>query len=139
MTTPQLEMFFDGDCPLCLREVKLLRKMDRGRERILFTDIAAADFNPAEHGRTFEDFMAVMTGRQADGQYITGVEVFRQAYAAVGLGSIVSLTRLPGVSQALDAAYKQFAARRLKLTGRCDGDVCATPPPERRTEDAAAA
>ncbi|CAK8992350.1 Uncharacterized protein At5g50100 [Durusdinium trenchii] len=41
----EIEVFFDGDCPLCRREIGMLRRLDR-RHKIRFTDIAAADFNP---------------------------------------------------------------------------------------------
>ena len=71
--------------------------------------------------------MASIHGRLPDGTVIEGVEVFRQLYAAVGLGPMVSLSRAPGISGALDAAYSIFARNRLRLTGRCDGDACQLP------------
>jgi predicted DCC family thiol-disulfide oxidoreductase YuxK len=33
------EVFFDGQCPICVREIRMLSKLDR-REKIRFTDIA---------------------------------------------------------------------------------------------------
>ena len=51
-------------------------------------------------------------------------------YAAVGLGPLVALTRLPGVSHTLDAAYRVFARNRLRWTGRgetCEHGACAVP------------
>jgi predicted DCC family thiol-disulfide oxidoreductase YuxK len=51
-----VEVFFDGDCPLCLREIKLLRWLDR-KGRIRFTDIAAPDFQATDFGKTPADFM----------------------------------------------------------------------------------
>ena len=35
----RIEVFFDGDCPLCVKEIGMLRWMDR-KNRIRFTDIA---------------------------------------------------------------------------------------------------
>ena len=52
------------------------------------------------------------------------VEVFRQLYAAVGLGMFVWPTRLPIISHALDFGYKVFAKNRLRLTGRCTKEAC---------------
>ena len=123
----QVEVFHDGDCPLCAREVALLRRLDRGRGRIRFTDVAAPDFDPAAHGKTHDDFMARIHGRLPDGTWLEGVEVFRRLYAAVGLGPLVAATRLPGVSHLLDAGYRVFARNRLRWTGRCDA-ACAVPP-----------
>jgi predicted DCC family thiol-disulfide oxidoreductase YuxK len=117
-----MEMFYDGDCPLCLREMRVLSRMDRAH-RIRFTNIAAADFNAASVGKTHSELMAEMHGRRADGSWVTGVEVFRQLYSAVGFGPIVWLTRLPIVKQILNAAYLWFARNRLQLTRRCD-DKC---------------
>ena len=71
-----------------------------------------------------QDFMDEIHGRLPDGQWITGVEVFRRLYAAVGLGPLVSLTRLPGISHGLEAGYQVFAKNRLRLTGRCDPSSC---------------
>ncbi len=123
----QVEVFHDGDCPLCAREVALLRRLDRGRGRIRFTDVAAPDFDAAAHGKAHDDFMARIHGRLPDGTWLEGVEVFRRLYAAVGLGPLVAATRLPGVSHLLDAGYRVFARNRLRWTGRCDAS-CAAPP-----------
>jgi predicted DCC family thiol-disulfide oxidoreductase YuxK len=118
------EVFFDGDCPLCLREINLLKRLDR-HSRIRFTDIALPEFDPSSVGLTMEELMATIRGRQADGQLVEGVEVFRQLYGAVGLGPLIPLTRLPGVTQLLDVAYRGFARNRLRFTGRCTADSCA--------------
>ncbi len=114
-----IEMFYDGDCPLCMRETRLLRRMDR-KNRIQFTNIADKGFDASAVGKTQPELMAQMHGRLADGTWITGVEVFRRLYAAVGFGPIVWLTRLPMIKQLLDLGYRIFAKNRLRLTGRCN-------------------
>jgi predicted DCC family thiol-disulfide oxidoreductase YuxK len=120
------EVFFDGDCPLCLREINMIRALDR-RGRLRFTDIAAPGFDPAPTGLTQDQLMASIRGRMPSGEMVEGVEVFRQLYGAVGLGPLIPLTRLPGVRHTLDAAYRIFARNRLRLTGRCTTDSCAVP------------
>lgn len=117
-----VEVFYDGDCPLCVREINMLRWLDR-RRRIQFTDIADAEFEPSRYGKSMATLMAEIHGRLPDGEWITGVEVFRQLYDAVGCGLGVKLSRLPGVRQGLDAGYRVFAKYRLPLTGRsCRAD-----------------
>ncbi len=116
-----VEVFFDGDCPLCMREVRMLRRMDR-RSHIRFTDIAAPEFDPLPLGLDHSTLMARIHGRLPDGTLIEGVEVFRRLYSAVGLGPLVALTRLPGISHLMDLAYTVFAKNRLRLTGRCVKD-----------------
>jgi predicted DCC family thiol-disulfide oxidoreductase YuxK len=119
--TWQIQVFYDGDCPLCVREISFLKRLDK-RQQIRFTDIAAKSFESSDYGISQETLMSVIHGRLPDGTWIRGVEVFRRLYAAVGLGSIVWMTRLPVVSRLLDGGYKLFARNRLKWTGRCSSD-----------------
>jgi predicted DCC family thiol-disulfide oxidoreductase YuxK len=123
MTPFELEAYFDGACPLCVREMRLLRRMDR-RGRIRFVDIAAPGFDAATVGIPWESLMDRIHARLPDGQIVEGVEVFRRIYGALGWPRAVALTRLPGLSQALDLAYRLFARNRLRLTGRCHDGAC---------------
>jgi predicted DCC family thiol-disulfide oxidoreductase YuxK len=122
-STHEVEVFYDGGCPLCVREIALLRRWDR-KGRILFTDIEALEFRPANFGKTHDELMAQMHARLPDGTWLRGVEVFRRMYAAVGFRPLVAVSRLPLISQALDAGYWLFAKNRLRLTGRCKSGVC---------------
>ena len=126
MTPFDLEAYFDGACPLCVREVRLLRRMDR-RGRVRFVDIAAPGFDAAAVGIPWESLMDRIHARLPDGQIVEGVEVFRRVYGALGWPRAVALTRLPVLSQALDLAYRLFARNRLRLTGRCHDGACRRP------------
>jgi predicted DCC family thiol-disulfide oxidoreductase YuxK len=121
-----VEVFYDGACPLCMREIRMLMRKDRDG-RIQFTDIAAPGFDAARYGTTQPALMARIRGRLADGTWIDGVEVFRRLYAAVGFRWLVAVTRLPVIAQLLGLAYLAFARNRLRLTGRCADDACAIP------------
>ncbi|MGC4087991.1 MAG: DUF393 domain-containing protein [Polyangiaceae bacterium] len=121
-----VEVFYDGACPLCRREIAWLRRLDRAG-RIRFTDISTPGFDPSVVGLDQAQLMAKIHARLPDGTLLTGVEVFRQLYAAVGFRRLVQLSRAPGVTQLLDFAYERFAQNRLKLTGRCDDAACALP------------
>ncbi|TWT31047.1 hypothetical protein KOR34_44210 [Posidoniimonas corsicana] len=120
----EIEVFYDGDCPLCQREIAMLRRWDK-RERIEFTDIAAPGFDPGPLGVDMPTLMAEIHGRLPSGELIRGVEVFRRLYSATGWGLLVAPTRLPVVRGLLDMAYRFFARRRLWLTGRCDDGACS--------------
>ncbi len=74
-----IEVFFDGGCPLCRREINLLRRWDR-RGKIRFTGISSPDFQAAEVGQTEDVLMARMHRRLPDGTWLQGVEVFRRMY-----------------------------------------------------------
>ena len=116
----EFEVFFDGDCPLCMREIGMLRRLDQ-QERIRFTDIAAPGFDPeAQLSGSHEELMSQIYGRSLlDGELVTGVEVFRRLYSAVGLGWLLAPTRWPILSAVADWSYALFARHRLRLTGRC--------------------
>ena len=123
----KFEVFFDGDCSICTKEINVLRRLDKSN-RIVFTDIAAAEFDAeGSIGLSYETLMDEIHGRFADGEVVTGVEVFRQLYGRVGLKWAVGATRLFGVRHALDAGYVLFAKHRLRLTGRCLDDECVVP------------
>ncbi|MBC7975804.1 MAG: DUF393 domain-containing protein [Myxococcales bacterium] len=138
MTSPHLpplrpgatvEVFFDGDCPLCMREIRMLQRKDH-TGRIQLTNIAAPGFDATAYGTTQAELMARIRGRRADGSWIEGVEVFRQLYAAIGWRRTVAVSRLPLISHLLRAGYTLFARNRLRLTGRCAPDgTCALPAP----------
>jgi predicted DCC family thiol-disulfide oxidoreductase YuxK len=126
------EVFYDGDCPLCMREITMLQRLDRKKNNLRFTDISLSDFNAeAIIGLDYDTLMAEIHGRLPDGTIVTGVEVFRKLYGAVGLGWLTAPTRWPGLRQLSDLAYQAFAKNRLKLTGRCGtgDDACQLPDP----------
>ena len=123
----EFEVFYDGDCPLCMREIRMLQRMDRRNNNILFSDISSPEFDMSTVDRTHEELMQEIHGRLPDGTVVTGVEVFRRLYKAVGFGAPVAVSRLPGISHALDAGYRVFAKNRLRLTGRCADGVCELP------------
>ncbi len=130
-----IEVFFDGGCPLCVREVAMLRRWDRARQ-IRFTDIDAPTFDAAAYGKSHDELMARMHGRLPDGTWLDGVEVFRRMYSAVGYKRLAALSRLPLLSQLLDLGYTLFARNRLKLTGRCTAQSCSVKPPTPNAEPA---
>ncbi|MFK7734427.1 MAG: thiol-disulfide oxidoreductase DCC family protein [Pirellulaceae bacterium] len=117
----EFEVFFDGDCPLCEKEIRMLRWMDR-KNRLRFTNIAASDLDEAAIGKSFAELMEEIHGRFPNGDWVIGVEVFRQLYSAVGLRWLVWPTRLPGLRWLANLGYRWFAKNRLRLTGRCDAD-----------------
>jgi predicted DCC family thiol-disulfide oxidoreductase YuxK len=123
----QIRVLYDGGCPLCSREIRFLERRDRGSGRIQFEDIARPNFDPAVYGLDAGQLMARIHGVLPDGSVVEGVEVFRRAYAAVGMGWLVAPTRWPGLRRLADLAYRIFARNRLRWTGResaCEAGRC---------------
>jgi predicted DCC family thiol-disulfide oxidoreductase YuxK len=118
MSTWRIKVLFDGACPLCRREAAIWQRLDRGRGRIGLVDIASTDFQAAEHGISRAQAMAEIHGILPSGAVVRGMEVFRRAYAAVGLGWVLAPTAWPLLRPLFDRAYRWFAQNRLWLTRR---------------------
>ncbi len=115
----ELTLLFDGACPLCVREVKTLRRRDAEQGRLAFVDVDDPAYDPAHHGGiTYADAMGRMHALRADGAVIQDVEVFRQAYGLVWLGWLYAPTRWPLLRPLVDALYGLWARWRLAITGR---------------------
>ncbi|MEB3310817.1 MAG: DCC1-like thiol-disulfide oxidoreductase family protein [Snowella sp.] len=115
----KIKLLYDGQCPLCVREVNFLQKQDRDRGLVAFVDIADDDYEPAENGGV--DFATAMGRIHAvlpDGSVIKNVEVFRQVYQILGIGWIYAATGWPIIGPIVDALYAIWADWRLTLTGR---------------------
>jgi predicted DCC family thiol-disulfide oxidoreductase YuxK len=117
----QIKLLYDGECPLCVREVNFLRKRDAGRGRVAFVDIADDDYTPSSHGGVdFETAMGRIHAVLPDGTVIKNVEVFRRVYEILGMGWIYAATKLPVIGWIVDTLYEIWADWRLALTGRPD-------------------
>jgi len=119
----EIELLYDGDCPLCRREVAFLSRRDRSG-RLALVDIAAPEFDPGRYGLDRETVMGSIHGVLPDGRSVEGMEVFRRVYAAVGLGWLLAPSRWPGLRWIFDRAYRVFARHRLRWTGRDPAGAC---------------
>ncbi|OKH22700.1 thiol-disulfide oxidoreductase DCC family protein [Chroogloeocystis siderophila] len=120
-TSWKIKLLYDGECPLCVREVNFLRKRDAGRGLVAFVDIADEDYNPEAHGGVdFETAMGRIHAVLPDGTVIKNVEVFRRVYETLGMGWVYAITKLPVIGAIADMLYGIWADWRLRLTGRPD-------------------
>ncbi len=56
----EIKMLYDGDCPLCMREVNMLRKRDKAQNKIGFVDISSQDYSAKDNaGITYEEVQPV--------------------------------------------------------------------------------
>lgn len=121
-----LTVFFDGACPICDREIALMRRLNR-RERLVFCDFSRPDYDPTTIDISPAELGRIIHARWGDGTVITGVDVFRAMWEAVGLGFLARLSRLSLVEPLVVRAYAWFARNRLRLTGRshtCEESGC---------------
>ncbi|MDF5716110.1 MAG: DUF393 domain-containing protein [Rhizonema sp. NSF051] len=115
----QIKLLYDGQCPLCLREVNFLKRRDAGRGLVAFVDIADDDYTPEIHGGVdFETAMGRIHAVLPDGTLIKNVEVFRRVYETLGMGWVYAATKWPIIGFIVDRLYGIWADLRLTLTGR---------------------
>ena len=75
--------------------------------------------------------MGVIHGVFPDGRIVKKVEVFREAYRAIGLGWIVAPMAWPGLRWLADIGYEWFARNRMRIGGwfgrKCETGACGIP------------
>jgi len=108
----QLTVWFDGGCPLCVREIALMRRLDR-RSAIEFVDVSTPDSTcPIDRGALLERFHA----REAGGEMLSGAAAFAAMWRAVPLlRPLGLLARDRRVLAALEWAYRRFLRVRPRL------------------------
>lgn len=109
-----LEVWFDGDCPLCRREIALMRGLDR-RGAIVFTDVANGQGScPLDRAELLARFHA-----REDGVILSGAAAFAAMWRAVPLLRPLGLAaRNRAVLGLLERLYVAFLRVRPALTRR---------------------
>ncbi len=111
-----LRIYYDGLCPLCLREMQHLQRLDRTQQLDL-QDINAADF--AERFPHIDRMQAdrILHGELTDGRLLYGLDVTVLAWRLVGRGRWVSFLRWPLIRPVADRVYLFFARHRHRISG----------------------
>jgi predicted DCC family thiol-disulfide oxidoreductase YuxK len=125
---PEFTLLYDGDCPICQKEVAWLKWKNK-QGHLGFQDIQAEAFDADHYGKTHDILMAEIHGVYPDGRIIQGIDVFLAAYQAVGLGMWVAPLRWPLTRPLFKMLYAGFARHRLTLgrlfsRSRCDSGQC---------------
>lgn len=108
----RLIVWNDGACPLCRREIALMRKLDR-RGAIDFIDIVTADHAqcPVSRAELLARFHAL-----ENGQLLSGAAAFAAMWRAIpALRPLGLLARNRRVLRALEWLYLRFLAVRPRL------------------------
>lgn len=115
----KIKMLYDGECPLCMREVNMLKERNKHYGAIKFVDISSKDYSPKENeGLDYITVMGRIHAVLSDGTVLTDVDAFRRLYEEVGLGWIYVITKYEPMATIANAIYKIWAKYRLQITGR---------------------
>jgi predicted DCC family thiol-disulfide oxidoreductase YuxK len=129
MRAPQVTVWFDGGCPLCLREIGLMRRLDR-RGAIAFVDLTDGETTcPIDRGELLARFHA----RERDGALVSGAAAFAAMWRAIPvLAWAGHLARLPPAAWLLERGYLAWLRVRPALQRALRNravSVDASPPP----------
>ncbi len=109
---PHLIVWHDGACPLCRREIALLRRLDR-RGAIEFLDLGETDEASCPINRS--DLLARFHALE-DGRLLSGGAAFAAVWRAIPLLRPLGLiARWPPMLALLERAYLAFLKMRPRL------------------------
>lgn len=116
-----LTVWYDGACPLCVREIALMRRLDR-RGAIAWVDVTTApDQCPIEPSVLLARFHA-----EEDGQLVSGAAAFAAMWRAIPiLRPLGLMARNPVVLAVLERAYTGFLRVRPRLQRLMGAGVAA--------------
>ena len=110
-----LTLYYDGRCKLCLAEIHFLGGRNR-RGLLSFVDINDERFAEAGHPVSCAAAMAQMHGRLGNGQLLTGVPVFAEAYRRADLPVLAWFFSRAWTRPILDLGYAGFARYRHSIS-----------------------
>ncbi len=112
MKQPKVTVWYDGACPLCIREIALFRKLDR-RNAIHFIDVAGPDAScPLDRAELLNRFHARETGKPI----VSGAAAFAAMWRAIPiLAPFGHLARAPFILAPLEWLYRRFLTIRPRL------------------------
>lgn len=107
----QVTLWYDGACPLCAREIALLRRLD-WRRRVDFVDLTAANAAcPIDPTLMLARIHAAENGRM-----VSGAAAFAAVWRALPLLKPLGLAaKWPPLLQLLEKAYVRFLRVRPRL------------------------
>lgn len=139
MNTPPswpLTLYYDGACPLCAREIALLRRR-AAAEQLQLVDISSGTFDATALGLSHQAMQERLHARFADGQWVTGLDATLWSWRAAGLGRWAAPLTWRPLRPLLELGYRLFCALRPHLewlphpdgARRCHGSSsCSTAP-----------
>lgn len=107
----RVTVWYDGACPLCMREIALMRRLDRAR-RLHFIDAARADATCPLDRR----LMLARLHARENGRMLSGAAAFAAMWRAIpALRWLGLAARLRPVGIALEGLYRAFLLVRPAL------------------------
>lgn len=109
-------LYYDGKCPLCMREVRLLQRIaDQG---LRLTDLHGVPDRPDEPTRLLK--LGTLHLQTGDGYWLTGVDATVTAWSHTRWGPLFRILRWPLIGPLADRVYDFWARRRYRRLYGCE-------------------
>ncbi len=123
-----LTLFFDGTCPLCVKEMDALKRRDPLNQLKLvdiYSDemVAYPEINVAQAN-------TILHGIDGQGNTLLGLDAVHQAWKIAGKGWLYAPLRWKFIKPLSDKAYLWFAQNRYRVSGlltgqsKCENGQC---------------
>lgn len=116
-------IFYDANCPLCTKEMRLLKEADK-HNKIALEDINTDDFEQRFNHIKCQDALAFLHGQQDNGEMIYGLDVTFAAWQTVGRHKWLKVLQLPGIRFFAAQGYKVFAKYRTTIAHSLCKSAC---------------
>jgi predicted DCC family thiol-disulfide oxidoreductase YuxK len=116
MKSPDI-LYYDGRCPLCQREVRLLNRFKS--PALILRDLHLEPDSVGEPTRLLK--LTTLHLRTADQNWLTGVDAMVRAWSHTRFGFIVAMLNWPGVRLVSAPLYRYWAVRRYRRLYGCTG------------------
>ncbi|MGM7319311.1 thiol-disulfide oxidoreductase DCC family protein [Idiomarina sp. ST10R2A5] len=121
MQNAQLIIFYDGGCPLCVKEMRHLKRLDK-EGRIQFENVNDPDFSQRYPQVEVAKANQYLHGQTRSGEMIYGLDVTHEAWSLVGKGWMIAPLRWPVIRWFADKAYLFFARHRNRISKLLTGE-----------------
>lgn len=107
-------LYYDGQCPLCAKEIAILRKINRGN--LHFEDVHTL-LEYTEDTR--QKMLKVLHLKDANGQWLMGADATVAAWSHTPYGWLFKPLRWPVIGSVVDLVYQAWAKRRYHKLYEC--------------------
>jgi predicted DCC family thiol-disulfide oxidoreductase YuxK len=109
-------LYFDGTCPLCSKEIALLKKLSKNT--VVFADIQNLSFdNPATPSQ--ESLLRRLHLKRASGEWLIGLDANVAVWSHTSYGFLFKILRWPIIRNIADKVYANWADKRYEKRFAC--------------------
>ena len=118
-STERLTAFYDGACPICVRDRRTYEKLAGERDNVCWVDITAAEAQLREAGIDPRKALTELHVQDGEGNIFSEIDAYRLLMARIPLLKPIGwLIGLPLVRPILSKLYRWWVRRRLIRDGR---------------------